>query len=143
MNTSMPKVEARPLQVPHAGCAVPQWDVAVERGPDWLFVRIESPVTGGEEGPDGHLAERIWATIREHHAHRVVLELDRVQAIDDEIVGAIADIGDRVRDDGGLIRVCGLSQPNLSKLRSSGPAAKVPHFDSRTAAVVGRAGAGA
>ncbi len=75
--------------------------------------------------------------IREHRAHRVVLELDRVCSIDDSLIGAIADVGTRVRDDGGLIRVCGLSETNLSRLQSVVCEAQLPHFDSRSAAVVG------
>jgi MFS superfamily sulfate permease-like transporter len=70
----------------------------------------------------------------------VVLELDRVQSIDDDLIGAIADVGTRVRDEGGLIRVCGLTQPNLQRLRTTVQESGLAHFDSRTAAV-GRGGA--
>jgi len=117
----------------------PQWGVAVERGPDWLFLRLEAP-PGSRPAEGGHLAERICDMIRESHAHRVVLELDRVQSIDDDLIGAIAAVGTRVRDDGGLIRVCGLSQPNLQRLRTTVQESGLPHFDSRLAAVGGRGG---
>ncbi|MGI9176394.1 MAG: hypothetical protein ACR2IT_00885 [Pirellulales bacterium] len=124
----------------------PQWGVTVERGPDWLFLRLEAPagapsgVPGAENGYRGRLADRICDMIRESHAHRVVLELDRVQSIDDDLIGAIADVGTRVRDEGGLIRVCGLTQPNLQRLRTTVQESGLAHFDSRTAAV-GRGGA--
>jgi anti-anti-sigma regulatory factor len=71
----------------------------------------------------------------------VVLELDRVDAIDDTLIGAIADVGIRMRGDGGFVRVCGLSEPNLKRLRLSGRADGLPHFESRTAAVRPRCGA--
>lgn len=120
----------------------PQWGVTVERGPDWLFLRLEAPsgAPGAEDGRGGRLADRICDMIRESHAHRVVLELDRVQSIDDDLIGAIADVGTRVRDEGGLIRVCGLTQPNLQRLRTTVQESGLAHFDSRTAAV-GRGGA--
>jgi MFS superfamily sulfate permease-like transporter len=117
----------------------PQWGVAVERGPDWLFLRLEAPADSRPADGD-RLADRICDMIRESHAHRVVLELDRVQSIDDDLIDAISAVGSRVRDDGGLIRVCGLSQPNLQRLRTSVQESGLPHFDSRLAAVGGRGG---
>ena len=116
------------------------WGVAVERGPDWLFLRLQED---GEatDGDDCPLAERLWGMIRANRAHRVVLELDRVDAIDDTLIGAIADVETRMRGDGGFVRVCGLSEPNLKRLRSSGRADGLPHFESRTAAVRPRCGA--
>jgi MFS superfamily sulfate permease-like transporter len=114
------------------------WGVAVERGPDWLFLRLESPPGMPANAGCERLADRIVAMILENHAHRVVLELDHVNVIDDDLIGMIADVGARVRGHGGLIRVCGLSQPNLSKLRSSSDAGSLAHFDSRLAAVGGR-----
>lgn len=119
---------------------VHDWGVAVERGPDWLFLRLQED--GEASDGEGHpLAERLWGMIRANRAHRVVLELDRVDAIDDTLIGAIADVGTRLRGDGGFVRVCGLSEPNLERLRSSGRADGLPHFESRTAAVGPRCGA--
>ena len=116
------------------------WGVAVERGPDWLFLRLQQD-GGTEGGGDGPLAERLWGMIRANRAHRVVLELDHVQAVDDTLIDAITDVGARLRDDGGFVRVCGLSAGNLERLRSSGRANGLTHFDSRTAAVGPRCGA--
>lgn len=116
------------------------WGVAVERGPDWLFLRLQddAAAAAGDARP---LAERLWSMIRVNRAHRVVLELDRVESIDDTLIDALADVGTRIRDDGGLVRVCGLSEPNLRRLRSSGCLGGIPHFDSRTAAIGPRCGA--
>ena len=112
--------------------------IEVERGPDWLFVRV----AGGAGAGQGELTRSVWEAIREHGASRVVLELDHVDTIDEALGGAIGEIGMRVRDAGGLIRICGLSEPKLSRLRSVAAAAAVPHFDTRSDAVGGR-GAGA
>jgi hypothetical protein len=116
------------------------WGVAVERGPDWLFLRLQEDgdAADGEGRPQ---AERLWGMIRANRAHRVVLELDRVDSMDDTLINAIADVGTRMRGDGGFVRVCGLSEPNLERLRSSGRAEGLPHFKSRTAAVGPRCGA--
>ncbi|NCX99990.1 MAG: hypothetical protein EBX35_15805 [Planctomycetia bacterium] len=112
--------------------------IEVERGPDWLFVRVAGAAFAGQ----GELTRSVWEAIREHGASRVVLELDHVDTIDEALGGAIGEIGTRVRDAGGLIRICGLSEPKLARLRSVAAAAGVPHFDTRSDAVGGR-GAGA
>jgi len=115
-------------------------ELGVERGPDWLFVRLD-PV---EDRQRARLAESVWETIQAHGASRVVLELDRVQAVNEPLRAAIAEIGSRLRDAGGLVRICGLSEAELSKLRSLPAAAAVPHFGSRAEAVGSRqTGAGA
>ena len=113
------------------------WNVSIERGPDWLFVRLQA---GGAIGAGPALADRLLSVIREHHAHRVVLELDRVDGVDDSLLGALTKVGSRIRDDGGLIRVCGLSTSNLERLKSTGCADTLPHFESRCAAVGPRCG---
>ncbi len=132
--------KSRPEQAGgQAGGAGSADGLGVERGPDWLFVRLE-PAGGGQRA---NLADSVWETIQEHGASRVVLELDRVECVDESLRGAIAELGSRLRDAGGLIRICGLSEPELVWLRSLPAAAAVPHFGSRAEAVGrGRAGSG-
>lgn len=114
------------------------WEVAVERGPDWLFLRVERDGSPARGRP---LAEHLLDMIRVNHAHRVVVELNGADRIDDTLIDAIAVIGSRVRDNGGLIRVCGLSDGDVRRLRSSEQAGDIPHFESRSAAVGPRSGA--
>lgn len=124
-------LEVKPAK---AGCDGQGASITVERGPDWLFVRVAS----GSVAAPGELTTCLWDTIREHGASRVVLELDHVETIDEALGDAIAEIGDRVRDAGGLIRICGLNEPKLSRLRSVAANARIPHFDSRSEAVGAR-----
>jgi anti-anti-sigma regulatory factor len=114
------------------------WGIAVERGPDWLFLRLER---GSGQGGQRPLADQLMQLIRVNHAHRVVVEFDGVDPLDDALVDAIAVVGSRVRDDGGLIRVCGLSAGGVRRLESSDQAGDIPHFESRSAAVGPRFGA--
>jgi anti-anti-sigma regulatory factor len=114
------------------------WDIAVERGPDWLFLRLER---GGGQGMQRPLADQLMQLIRVNHAHRVVVEFDGVDPLDDALVDAIAVVGSRVRDEGGLIRVCGLSAGGVRRLESSDQAGDIPHFESRSAAEGPRSGA--
>jgi hypothetical protein len=107
-------------------------DVQVERGPGWLFVQIGDANNG--------LAESVWETIREHGASRVVLELDRVERVNEALGDVIAELDARIREAGGLIRICGLSPTELSRLRRVEAASGVPHFDDRFEAVGARRG---
>ena len=116
------------------------WVTRVERGPDWLFVRLETASGDAAGMPDGALAAGIWRLLEEHRARRLVLELDDVRAVDDRLVDVIADLGGRLGRDGGLLRVCGLSEENLARLRSAGPTREVAHFASRSEALGTRRG---
>ncbi len=110
------------------------WELTPERGPDWLFVRLEA----ADEAPraSARLTESIWEMIREHHANRVVLEFDGVARPDEALWESIAELGSRMRDSGGLIRVCGLSPADQQRVADP---AVVPCFASRTDAVGTRA----
>ena len=81
------------------------WQLSAERGPGWLFVRLDA--VPKDTVCSSNLTQSIWEMIREHHAHRVVLELEGVERIDDSLLCAITEIGTRMRDAGGLVRVCG------------------------------------
>lgn len=111
------------------------WELTPERGPDWLFVRLEAADSAAPASV--RLTESIWEMIREHHANRVVLEFDGVDQPDETLWDSIAELGSRMRDSGGLIRVCGLS-PADQPHREADPAA-VPCFASRIDAVGPRA----
>jgi anti-anti-sigma regulatory factor len=105
----------------------------VERGPDWLFVRLDGDLCRAGR-PEPALADGIWEALQENHAHRVLLEFDQVEAIDDDLIATITALASRVRSAGGLMRLCGLSEVDLRTLRARG-GANVAHFPSRAAAV--------
>lgn len=111
------------------------WELTPERGPNWLFLRLEA--ADAAPRASAKLTESIWEMIREHHANRVVLEFDGVERPDEALWESIAEIGSRMRDSGGLIRVCGLA-PAGHPQHVADPTA-VPCFASRTDAVGTRA----
>lgn len=119
------------------GSRSPAGDVTrmrLERGPDWLFVHVESGRDGCSAGRDG-LADAVWEAVRESHVHRVLLELDEAGPLDDDLIATITTLGSRVRGQGGMIRICGLSGIDLRMLRARGAAAEIAHFGSRSEAV--------
>ncbi len=105
----------------------------IERGPDWLFVRLDGDHCRAGR-PEPALADGIWEALQENHAHRVLLEFDQVAAIDDDLIATITALASRIRSAGGLMRLCGLSEVDLRMLRARG-GANVAHFASRAAAV--------
>lgn len=112
-----------------------EWATRVERGPDWLFIRLEAADDDRPSLTEPELADAVWGMLKASQTHRVVLELDSVPSLDDGLIDAIVTLGHRVRKEGGLIRVCGLREPNLSKLRACQRAELIPHFKSLPEAV--------
>jgi anti-anti-sigma regulatory factor len=114
----------------HAQCS----QMRLERGPDWLFVRLDGGGRRPSATTEPALADGIWEALQENHAHRVLLELDQVTTIDDDLVATITSLASRIRSAGGMMRLCGLSAVDLKTLRARG-GAQVAHFDSRAEAV--------
>ena len=65
----------------------PEWSMDIDRGPDWLFIRLQPPNNqnaahgGRAEAP---LAEMVWKKLEQCFCYRVVLELEPTQV---EIIG--------------------------------------------------------
>lgn len=140
MKTTLADSTSTPTTTDTAARPASGWTTRVERGPDWLFVRLEAAAGDAAGLPDGALAGGIWRLLEEHRTRRLVLELDDVRAIDDRLVDVIADLGGRLGRDGGLLRVCGLSEANVARLRSAGPTTQVAHYASRSEALGTRRG---
>lgn len=115
----------------------PGWPLKVDRGPDWLFVRLEHPLSNAQQEPP--LAERIWDLLRQHFVNRLVLELDEVERLESHLVGQLVLLHKRIHTHGGKMRVCGLSPGNQRVLEISRLAERFPNFADREAAVAGTA----
>ena len=88
----------------------------VERGPDWLFVRITSLDQHASEHPP--LSETLWSLLQQHFTYRVVLELDGVGVLDSYLIGQLAALYERVGEHDGVMRLCGLSAYNRQVLHT-------------------------
>ena len=58
------------------------WELEVDRGPDWLFVRVRVPKRF--RGEDPPLADLIWEQLEQHFVYRLALELDDVPEADSQ-----------------------------------------------------------
>ena len=115
----------------------PGWEVAVERGPDWLFVRISGADDDGSETPP--LPVRLWSLLQEHLTHRLVLELDQVDALGSHLIGQLVLLQKWTSEHGGVLRLCGLSPRNRRVLKRCHLDGRFPAYGNRMDAVMCRA----
>jgi anti-anti-sigma factor len=113
----------------------PGWGIDVERGPDWLFVHVTGPIANPvHEIP---LADAVHALLEQHFTHRVVVELDDMPVLFSQIIGELVLLQKRVHSDGGLLRLCGVSEAAKQALQTTRLTGVLPCFPDRSAAVMG------
>jgi anti-anti-sigma factor len=110
------------------------WGLDVDRGPDWVFVRIHPP-DGFEEAPS--LAETVWAVLEQSFTYRLVLELNDLPRLHSALIGQLVLLSKRIHNRGGLLRLCGMSEENRQVLRLCRLASCLPDYESRGDAVMG------
>jgi anti-anti-sigma factor len=113
----------------------PGWELEVERGPDWLIVKVCNPEPPGKEAPP--LAEQIWSLLNTHFTYRLVLELDRITLLNSSLIGQLIDLYRRIRGQDGVLRLCGLSAYNRRVLSTCRLDDRLPAFEDRLEAVLG------
>jgi len=116
------------------------WDLQIDRGPDWLFVRPHRPSDNsaemlGSDTPD--LAEQIWAALEQSFTHRLVLDLDDIGHLNSHLVGQLVWLYKRIHTHDGTLRICGLSSRNEEVLRLCRFEGRLPLFATREDAVMG------
>lgn len=114
------------------------WHVELtDRGPDWLFIRLHVDGDSYYEVPD--IADRIWSVVQQHFVYRVVLEMDELEFLSSHIIGQLVMVQKRVLQNGGTLRLCGLSPSCQEVLRICRLITVLPPYESRSDAVLGRA----
>lgn len=113
----------------------PGWQLEVERGPDWLFVRLDQAAAHADESPQ--LAEKVWELMQQHFVNRVVLELDGLPTLSSYVVGQLVLLHKRVVSQGGMVRLAGLSEQNQEVLHLARLSNRFPHYRDRSEAVRG------
>ena len=122
----------------------PGWNLEVERGPDWLFVRptwlsesCESPSMSDHGWESPPLTDHLLSLMRQNMTSRLVLECDNIPRIDSALVGQLLRLRRILNEQGGFVRLCGLSDENESVLRACGIGESLPIFRDRQEAVRG------
>ncbi len=113
----------------------PGMQLEVDRGPDWLFVRMCCDgVPLAENAP---LAQSLWELLEQHFTHRLVLELDQLPSLGSSLVGQLVLLHKRIHLHDGVMRLCGLSDANQQVLRICRLEDRFPQFENREQAVQG------
>ena len=113
----------------------PGWEMDVERGPDCLVVRLGAPdVDLQEEVP---LAEPLWNLLQQHFVCRLVLEMDQVPRLTSHLIGQLVLLHKRLHNEGGFLRLCGISEGARQSLAISRLSARFPDYRDRYEAVGG------
>ncbi len=116
----------------------PGCEFEVERGPDWLLVRI----TGLDDivSTPPRLADALWSLLHQHFTYRIVLELDQVDTLDSYLIGQLVTLHKRVVEHDGVMRLCGLSAHNRRVLHTCRLHEHLPTYDDRQEAVMAGCG---
>ena len=83
------------------------------------------------------LADRLWTLLQREFTHRLVLEMDDLPLLRSALLGELIQLHERITAEGGLLRLCGLSNDCRQVLCSSRLSDRFPHYGNRTEAVMG------
>jgi anti-anti-sigma factor len=107
----------------------------VQRGPDWLLVRVRDLDPAEFETP---LAEQLWSLLKQHFTYRLVLELDEVRLLNSYLIGQLIQLSRWIEKHDGVLRLCGLSPYNCQVLHTCRLDEQLPPYQDRREAVTGR-----
>lgn len=110
------------------------WNLEVERGPDWLFVRIFCDAEFAWDSPP--LAETLWNLMSQNMAHRLVVECDQLSFMPSSVLGQLVMLQKRIVTSGGQLRITGLSPSMKEVLHVSRLDSFLPVFANRNEAVM-------
>lgn len=109
----------------------------VDRGPNWLFVKLRSKEKSLDKVPQ--IADKLWSISSRHFIYRVVLELDELETLPSGLMGQLVVLQERLHQCGGALRICGLSPECEETLHSCQLDSALPNHTTRAEAVLGSA----
>jgi anti-anti-sigma regulatory factor len=110
-------------------------NLTVDRGPNWLFVKLRPRRNKTNELPQ--LGDELWSIASRHFIYRLVLELEELKSLPAGLMEQLVLLHDRLVESGGALRVCGLSTKCAQALRDAGLDAALPNHPTRDAAIHG------
>jgi hypothetical protein len=109
-------------------------ELEVERGPNWLFVRVTGKDIESSAGLS--LAERLELLLSEYFTTRIVLEFDVCDVPQSQLIGQLEHLDQWVEARDGLIRLCGLPPKCVRALTRRGLGARLRNCHNREEAVL-------
>jgi hypothetical protein len=115
--------------------AIEGFKLTVDRGPNWLFVRLRPNRRFAEDVPQ--VADELWSIASRHFIYRIVLELEELDRMPPALVEQLVILQERLLQCDGSLRICGLSDECVAKLRGSQLDVALPNYATRQEAVLG------
>jgi len=112
-------------------------ELSVDRGPNWLFVKLRARQPLRAEVPQ--IADKLWSIATRHFVYRLVLELDNLEELPSGLTGQLVMLQERLAQCGGALRICGLSAECEEKLHDCQLNSALPNHESREKAVMSSA----
>lgn len=110
-------------------------ELNVDRGPNWLFVKLRS--RANERAVMPQIADKLWSISSRHFIYRVVLELEDLDEMPRGMMSQLVLLQERLSQCGGALRICGLSPECEESMHSCHLDSALPNHVSREAAVMG------
>lgn len=110
-------------------------ELNVDRGPNWLFVKLRAKDQELAEFPQ--IAEKLWSISSRHFIYRLVLELEEVDEMRSGLMSQLVMLQNRLAQCGGALRICGLNPECEEALHSCHLDSALPNHATRTEAVMG------
>ena len=107
----------------------------VERGPNWLFVKLRSHGAPLDNVPQ--IADKLWSIASRHFVYRLVLELDELETMPSDLMEQLVVLQERLAQCDGALRICGLSPECEETLHDRQVDTALTNHPSRTEAVMG------
>jgi anti-anti-sigma regulatory factor len=112
------------------------WDLHVERGPNWLLAKVGNPLD--ERWEMVPLADTLRSLMEKHFTYRLVLELDEIELLTSDLIGQLVLLEKWIHARQGVMRLCGLSPHNREILQSCRSGGLLRAYRDRLEAVLGR-----
>lgn len=114
----------------------PGWSLDVDRGPDWIFVRLHCDDALAHDATE--LAEQLWELLQCHLSHRMVVEMDELPRLTSNLLGQLVMLAKRIHGTGGMLRLCGVSPSGEASIQAARLDRLFPHYGNRADAVMGQ-----
>jgi hypothetical protein len=109
------------------------WELEVEHGPNWLFVRVTDEPNRASASVS--LAEQITSLLEEHFTTRIVLEFDQIDMPYNQLISELESLEEWVGGHQGVLRLCGLSPACVRAIAGRGLGDRLPMCHNREEAV--------
>jgi hypothetical protein len=132
-------VQAKPIprvsgsEITPSAPSAPKLDI--ERGPNWLFVRVRQCRPGDPDAES--LAERVSSALDQHFIYRVVLELEDATLPCDRLIEELQTLDQWIQDRHGVLRLCGLPIQYTRRFHRAHLTNRFPLYRDREEAVWG------